>query len=62
MLKFTVVPVMPLALSEAMKAAISAVSPSVIRRRGCVLPASSFWNASQVVLAGLPDIRIGATT
>src|SRR5215217_5296737 len=37
MVKLTVVPVIPLALSEAMKAATFAISASVMSRRGCVL-------------------------
>ncbi len=37
MLKLTLVPVIPLALSEAMKTATLAISASVISRRGWVL-------------------------
>ena len=49
MVKLTVVPVIPLALSEAMKAATSAVSASAMSRRGWVLLASSSWNCPHVM-------------
>ena len=49
MVKFTVVPVIPLALSEAMKTATLAISASVISRRGWVLLASNSWNCYQVI-------------
>jgi hypothetical protein len=49
MVKLTVVPVIPLALSEAMKTATSAISSSVISRRGWVLLASNSRHYSQVM-------------
>jgi hypothetical protein len=49
MVKLTVVPVIPLALSEAMKTAMFAISSSVISRRAWVLLASNSWNCSQVI-------------
>ena len=49
MVKLTVVPVIPLASSEAMKTATSAISASVISRRGCVLLASISCHCSQVI-------------
>ena len=38
MVRLTVVPVIPLALSEAMKTAMFAISSSVMTRRGWVVP------------------------
>ena len=49
MVKLTVVPVIPLALSEAMKTATFAISSSVMSRRGWVLLASSSCHCSQVI-------------
>jgi len=49
MVKLTVVPVIPLASSEAMKAATLAISTSVMTRRGWVVPARYPWNYSQVM-------------
>ena len=49
MVKLTVVPVIPLALSEAMKIAMFAISASVESRRVWVLLASNSWNCSQVI-------------
>jgi hypothetical protein len=57
MVKLTVVPVIPLALSEAMKTATLAISASVISRRAWVLLASNSWNRSQVI----PDILARAS-
>ena len=51
MVKLTVVPVIPLALSEAMKTAMFATSSSVMTRRGWVVPARYPWNCSQVMPA-----------
>src|SRR5207253_1325830 len=48
MLKLTIVPVIPLALSEAMKTATLAISASVESRRVWVLFASNSWNWSQL--------------
>ena len=48
MVKLTVVPVIPLALSEAMKTATLAISASVISRRGWFLLASNSCHSSQV--------------
>ena len=44
-----VVPVIPLALSDATKAATSAISSSVMSRRGWVRPASACCHCSQVI-------------
>jgi hypothetical protein len=62
MVKLTVVPVIPLALSEARKTAMFAISSSVISRRGWVLLASDSCHCSQVIpdafgarLEGVPD-------
>ena len=49
MVKLTVVPVIPLALSEAMKTAMFAISSSVMSRRGWVLLASNSCHCSQVI-------------
>src|SRR5262245_43611688 len=49
MARLTVVPVIPLALSEARKTAVSASSASVESRRVCVLLASASVNCSQVM-------------
>ncbi len=49
MARLTVVPVIPLALSEAMNTATSATSASVMTRRGWVVLASCVWNSSQVI-------------
>ena len=48
MVRLTVVPVIPLALSEAMKTATLATSASVMSRRAWVLLASTSWNCSHV--------------
>ena len=48
MVRFTMVPVTPLALSEAMKTATSAISARVINRRGWVRLASSSCHCSQI--------------
>src|SRR5215208_3700103 len=48
MVRLTVVPVIPLASSEAMKAATFAISSSVMSRRGWVLLASISCHCSQV--------------
>ena len=47
MVKLMVVPVIPLALSEATKTATLAISSSVISRLGWVLPASSSCHCYQ---------------
>jgi len=52
MVRLTVVPVIPLSLSEARKTAMFAASSSVMSRREWVLLASASWNCSQVI----PDI------
>src|SRR6266508_3655777 len=49
MVKLTIVPVISLALSEAMKTAMFAISSSVISRRGWVLLASNSCHCSQVI-------------
>ena len=48
-MRFTVVPVIPLAPSEAKKVATRAISSSVIRRRGWVLPANPSCHCAQVI-------------
>ena len=53
MVKLTVVPVIPLALSEAMKTAMFVISSSVISRRAWVLLASISCHCSQVIPAAL---------
>ena len=52
MVKLTIVPVIPLALSEAMKTAMLAISASVMSRRGWVLLARNSCHCSQVI----PDV------
>jgi hypothetical protein len=52
MVKLTIVPVIPLPLSDATNTATFAISSSVMSRRGWVLLASSSWNCSQVI----PDL------
>jgi hypothetical protein len=47
MVKLTVVPVIPLALSEAMKTGMFAISSSVESRRVWVLLALNSWNCSR---------------
>src|ERR1700694_5477616 len=49
MVKLTVVPVIPLALSEAMKTAMFAISSSVMSRRAWVLLARNSCHCSQVI-------------
>src|SRR5437867_3214693 len=49
MVRLTIVPVIPLALSEAMKTAMLASSASVESRRVWVLLALNSWNCSQVI-------------
>ena len=48
MVRLTAVPVIPLALSEAMKTATSAISSSVMSRRAWVLLARDSCHCSQV--------------
>jgi hypothetical protein len=49
MLKLTTVPVIALASSEAMKAAVLAISARVVSRRVWALPAIRSWNCSHEI-------------
>ena len=58
MVRLTVVPVIPLALSDARKTAAFAVSSSVMTRRGWVVLARNPSNCAQVMaLARIPALR-----
>ena len=60
MARLTVVPVIPLALSDARKTATFAVSSSVMTRRGWVVLARNPSNCAQVMpdaLARIPALR-----
>ena len=58
MVKVTVVPVIPLAVSEAMKTAMLAISSNVTRRRGWVVRTSSLDALEETLVEGDEPIGI----